>query len=61
MSKTKETKKNSNCFEQELRRLCLKIDALPQEQRPHLLALADVIRDQHRKLVCHEHTRRTND
>ncbi len=45
---------NEDKFEQELCRLCRKIETLPQQQRPHLLALAEVIRQQHR-LVSHEH------
>jgi hypothetical protein len=44
-------------FEEKLRRLRLKIDMLPEAQRPHLIELADVIAGQHRRLerVIHHH------
>ena len=37
-------------FEQRLKRLRWQIDSLPEAQRPHLYALADVIENQHRRL-----------
>ena len=42
-------------FERELDRLRLKIDSLPVEQRPHLVALADTIKQQNRRLKTHEY------
>lgn len=42
-------------FEQKLERLRLKIDLLPAEQRSHLAALADTIKQQHRRTRKHEH------
>jgi hypothetical protein len=36
--------------EEKLRRLWVKIDALPEKQRPHLRALAEAIAEQHRRL-----------
>jgi len=41
---------NGESFEQRLRRLRWQIDSLPEKQRPHLCALADVIEKQHRRL-----------
>ena len=37
-------------FQQRLQRLRLKIDSLPETQRPHLIDLADAIARQHRQL-----------
>ena len=37
-------------LEDQLRRLRLKIDLLPESQRPHLIDLASTIARQHRKL-----------
>jgi hypothetical protein len=37
-------------FEQKLNRLRIKIDSLPQSQRPHLIDLADAMTRQHRQL-----------
>jgi hypothetical protein len=37
-------------FQQKLQRLRLKIDSLPQVQRPHLIDLAETIERQHRQL-----------
>ena len=47
-------------FEQELARLRLKIDLLPQSQRPHLVELADVIEKHHRRTKRHERTTDVN-
>ncbi len=37
-------------FQRRLEALRWKIDALPEPQRPHLAALADIIEKQHRRL-----------
>ncbi len=37
-------------FHEKLQRLRLKIDSLPQTQRPHLIALAETIDREHRRL-----------
>jgi hypothetical protein len=37
-------------FQQKLQRLRLKIDSLPETQRPHLIDLAETIARQHRRL-----------
>jgi hypothetical protein len=45
-------------FQQRLQRLRLKIDSLPETQRPHLIDLAETIARQHRQLqnrVSHNH------
>jgi hypothetical protein len=45
-------------FQQRLQRLRIKIDWLPEAQRPHLYDLADAIARQHRQLqskVSHNH------
>ena len=45
-------------FQQRLHRLRLKIDSLPETQRPHLIDLAETIARQHRQLqnrVSHHH------
>jgi hypothetical protein len=45
-------------FQQRLQRLRLKIDSLPETQRPHLVDLAETIARQHRQLqnrVSHHH------
>jgi len=45
-------------FQQRLQRLRLKIDSLPEMQRPHLIDLAETIARQHRQLqnrVSHNH------
>ena len=40
----------SGRFEEKLAELRLRIDLLPEEQRPRLFELADVVEQQHRKL-----------
>ena len=45
-------------FQQRLQGLRIKIDSLPQAQRPHLVDLAETIARQHRQLqnrVSHHH------
>jgi hypothetical protein len=37
-------------FREKLHRLRIKIDSLPESQRPHLIELADTIARQHRQL-----------
>ena len=49
MSKRKRTEAGES-FEQKLTRLRWKIDFLPEEQRPHLHALAEVVEKQHQRL-----------
>ena len=41
--------KTGESFKEKLTRLRWKIDSLPEEQRPHLHALAEVIEKQHRR------------
>ncbi len=40
----------SESFQQRLQRLRIKIDSLPEAQRPHLVNLAETIARQHRQL-----------
>jgi hypothetical protein len=47
-------------FERKLERLRLKIDLLPAEQRPYLVALADTIKQQHGRTSRHEHASDAN-
>ena len=45
-------------FQRRLQRLRIKIDSLPETQRPHLIDLAETIARQHRQLqnrVSHNH------
>jgi hypothetical protein len=49
---------NDPQFRDRLERLRLKIDALPEALRPHLVALAETIDCQHRRLqsrIAHSH------
>jgi len=43
-------------FQQRLQRLRIKIDSLPETQRPHLSDLADAIAKQHRQLQAKKGT-----
>lgn len=49
MSQQPRTEAGAN-FQQRLQRLRIKIDSLPEAQRPHLCDLADTIARQHRQL-----------
>jgi hypothetical protein len=59
MSTNRETQTEAGeSFQQRLQGLRLKIDSLPETQRPHLIDLADAIARQHRQLqnrVSHHH------
>jgi hypothetical protein len=50
MSTDREASGDGGSFEEKLRRLRLKIDLLPEAQRPHLVDLADAIARQQRRL-----------
>lgn len=51
MSTNKETRTGAGeSFHEKLERLRIKIDSLPQAQRPHLIDLAETIARQHRHL-----------
>jgi len=59
MSTSRETQiEAGESFQQRLQGLRIKIDSLPEAQRPHLIDLADAIARQHRQLqnrVSHNH------
>jgi hypothetical protein len=59
MPRCREPLRDEN-FDQELARLRLKIDLLPEPQRPHLVELADVIEQHHRRAKKHEHSSDVN-